>query len=219
MTIPTVYMRSSARIPTARGQFLLRLYESDQDGKQHLAMLMGDLSDEDSILLRVHSECFTGDVMGSTRCDCGVQFERSLAKIANVGRGVLLYLRQEGRGIGLLDKLRAYNLQDEGYDTVDANLLLGHAPDARDYSTAAAILRDLEIKSVKLLTNNPDKIQQLQKAGITITDRVPLEAPVTEENASYLRAKSLRLNHLLSLSADGDEPTSSSNSASNGREA
>ena len=219
MTIPTVHMRSSARIPTSSGQYRLRLYESEEDGKQHLAMIMGDLSEEDSILLRVHSECFTGDVMGSTRCDCGVQLERSMAKIASVGRGVLLYLRQEGRGIGLLDKLRAYNLQDEGYDTVDANLLLGHAPDARDYGTAAAILQDLEVKSVRLLTNNPDKINQLQQAGITITDRVPLEAPVTEENASYLRAKSLRLNHLLTLSADHDETSSSSNSATNGREA
>lgn len=142
--------------------------------------------------------------MGSTRCDCGVQLRRSLTEIAEEGRGLLLYLRQEGRGIGLLDKLRAYNLQDEGYDTVDANLMLGHAPDARDYSTAAEILQDLDVQSVRLLTNNPDKIDQLQQAGIQVAARVPLEAPVTEENASYLWAKSVRLNHLLDLNPDGD---------------
>ncbi len=204
MTDPAVRIRSSARIPTSRGEFRLCLYESDSDDKQHLAMLMGDLTAEDPVLVRIHSECFTGDVMGSTRCDCGVQLKRSLAEIAEEGRGVVLYMRQEGRGIGLLDKLRAYNLQDEGYDTVDANLMLGHAPDARDYSTAAAILRDLHVFSVRLLTNNPDKIDQLNQAGIHVAARVPLEAPVTDENASYLRAKSVRLNHLLDLTPDGD---------------
>lgn len=216
MTEPSVRIRSSARIPTNRGEFRLCLYESGGDDKQHLAMLLGDLTTDTPILVRIHSECFTGDVLGSTRCDCGVQLQRSLTEIAEEGRGVLLYLRQEGRGIGLLDKLRAYNLQDQGYDTVDANLMLGHAPDARDYSTAAAILRDLDVQAVRLLTNNPDKIDQLGQAGIHVAARVPLEAPVTEENASYLWTKSVRLNHLLDLTRDGDGQANSRR-PSNGR--
>lgn len=219
MTLTNVHQRSCARIPTARGEYKLCLYESEEDEKQHLAMVMGELNPDEPMLVRVHSECFTGDVMGSTRCDCGIQLELALACIAEEGRGVLLYLRQEGRGIGLLDKLRAYNLQDEGYDTVDANLMLGHAPDARDYGTAAAILSDLGLVSVRLLTNNPDKIHQLEQAGLRVTDRVPLEVPVTDENASYLRAKADRLNHFLSFGADSDEPGPPEIPASNGRPA
>jgi GTP cyclohydrolase II len=145
----------------------------------------------------VHSECFTGDVLGSKRCDCGEQLEFAMCKVAEAEHGVIVYLRQEGRGIGLLDKLRAYNLQDEGYDTVDANLLLGHTPDEREYSMAAAILEELQIHSIKLLTNNPHKIEDLETKGIHVTGRIPVEVTVNQENALYLETKRQRMNHKL----------------------
>jgi 3,4-dihydroxy 2-butanone 4-phosphate synthase/GTP cyclohydrolase II len=192
-----------ARIPTAQGEYRLHLYVDDRDDKEHLALVLGDVQDKPAVLVRVHSECFTGDVLGSMRCDCGEQLHRSLQLIAEAGEGVLIYLRQEGRGIGLLDKLRAYNLQDEGYDTVEANLALGHQADERDYTVAARILEELGVRSVQLLTNNPSKIEHLRQLGIPVVRRVPLEATITSENAEYLFTKALRMNHLLNLEPPG----------------
>jgi len=149
--------------------------------------------------VRIHSECFTGDVLGSRRCDCGPQLARARQIIAEEGNGVIIYMRQEGRGIGLLDKLRAYNLQDEGYDTVEANVMLGHQPDERDYTITALILQDLRIGRIRLLTNNPAKIDALTELGITVVKRIPLETPVTADNANYLRTKANRMDHLLSI--------------------
>ncbi len=195
-----------ARIPTAEGEFQLCYYISNQDDKNHLALIKGSVEGAEDVLVRVHSECFTGDVLGSRRCDCGEQLQLAMHLIAEAGQGVLIYLRQEGRGIGLLDKLRAYNLQDEGYDTVDANLILGHQADERDYTVAARILEDLDVRSVRLLTNNPAKIEALRRLGIMVKARVPLETNAHAENIGYLRTKALRMHHLLNLnqmSADG----------------
>jgi len=169
------------------------------DDKEQLAFILGDIRDKDNVLLRIHSECFTGDVLGSLRCDCGEQLDHSLQIIAHAGRGALLYLRQEGRGIGLLDKLRAYNLQDEGLDTVEANLQLGHDADERDYTVAGLIIRDLGISSVRLITNNPTKISELRELGIAVRQRVAIEVPPRPENVGYLRTKVLRMDHLLRL--------------------
>ena len=190
-----------ARIPTDLGEYQLCLYVNSQDDKEHLAIVMGDVQDQSDVLVRVHSECFTGDVLGSRRCDCGEQLQCSMEMIAAAGAGVLIYLRQEGRGIGLLDKLRAYNLQDQGYDTVDANLALGHQADERDYTVAAHILEDLGVRSVRLLTNNPGKILSLKELGVPVVERVPLQTPVNADNAQYLFTKALRMNHLLDLEA------------------
>lgn len=193
----TVQQMTCTRLPTEAGTFQLCLYHNSLDDKEHLALVMGQVQDQEDVLVRLHSECFTGDVLGSLRCDCGPQLNRALELIANEGMGVVLYLRQEGRGIGLLEKLRAYNLQDEGYDTVDANLLLGHQADARDYTVAAHILQDLRLRSVRLLTNNPDKLESLQKLGVRVTQRVPLEIEAQAENAAYLATKVARMRHLL----------------------
>jgi GTP cyclohydrolase II len=189
----------SARIPTEYGEFQLCLYTSNRDAKEHLALVLGEIYQVPDVLVRVHSECFTGDVLGSRRCDCGEQLNHAMRRIAEEGKGVLIYLRQEGRGIGLLDKLRAYNLQDLGYDTVEANLVLGHQADERDYTIAARILEDLGAHSVRLLTNNPLKIERLNELGMPVTERVPLEPTVTPENAGYLLTKAQRMNHMLDL--------------------
>lgn len=198
----TVQQLACARIPTEAGEFQLCLYGNSQDAKEHLALVMGDVSGGEKVLVRVHSECFTGDVLGSLRCDCGEQLALAMQKIAEEGRGAVIYLRQEGRGIGLLNKLRAYNLQDQGYDTVDANLALGHQADEREYGIAARILDDLDIRSVRLLTNNPLKIEQLCAYGIDIVARESLPVTVTPENAAYLHTKAERMNHLLHLSEE-----------------
>lgn len=199
-----------ARIPTAAGECLLCHYENEFDRKEHLAIVFGDVRDGRNVKVRVHSECFTGDVLGSRRCDCGPQLQRAMELIAEAGSGVVVYLRQEGRGIGLEQKLRAYNLQDAGYDTVDANLLLGHQADERDYWAAAGILADLGVHSVNLLTNNPAKIERLRELGIDVAERTPLIAGVTNENRAYLAAKVERMRHILDLpdapSADRFEP-------------
>ena len=189
----------SARIPTDLGEFNLILFNNDRDEKEHLAYIMGDVEGKEHVLVRVHSECFTGDVLGSQRCDCGEQLHMSIEMIAEEKLGVLVYMRQEGRGIGLLEKLRAYNLQDEGYDTVDANLILGHQPDIRGYSVTAAIIKDLGIKSIRLLTNNPTKIDNLKHLGIEMTERVQLKPTLNQNNERYIRTKVDRMNHLLDL--------------------
>jgi 3,4-dihydroxy 2-butanone 4-phosphate synthase/GTP cyclohydrolase II len=189
----------TTRIPTGEAEFQLSLYHNDQDDKEHLALVLGKIYGKTDVLVRVHSECFTGDVLGSRRCDCGEQLQYAMQSIADAGSGIIVYLRQEGRGIGLLDKLRAYNLQDKGYDTVDANLLLGHQADERDYTVAARILEDLGATSIRLLTNNPRKIAHLQELGVTVKARVPVEPTVHADNASYLFTKAQRMNHLLNL--------------------
>ncbi len=194
---------TSARIPTDVGDFRLFHYVG-ADRKEHLALVMGEVFGAQNVLVRVHSECFTGDVLGSLRCDCGEQLHAAMRRIAAEGRGIIIYLRQEGRGIGLAQKLRAYNLQDEGYDTVDANLLLGHQADEREYSAAAAILADLEVRSIRLMTNNPAKLDHLSKLGVSISERVPLQPSVTAENAAYLRTKVQRMQHLLNLPPSGN---------------
>jgi 3,4-dihydroxy 2-butanone 4-phosphate synthase/GTP cyclohydrolase II len=187
----------TARIPTDEGEFELALYTGTRDDKEHLALLYGEVDGATDLLVRVHSECFTGDVLGSRRCDCGEQLHLAMQMIAEAGSGLVIYLRQEGRGIGLLDKLRAYNLQDQGYDTVDANLILGHQADERDYAVAAHILRDLNVRSIRLLTNNPHKIESLRQLGVRVKDRVEVQPTVNEDNAQYLRTKALRMRHLL----------------------
>lgn len=189
----------ATRIPTQDGEFQLHLYHNNHDDKEHLALVMGDVAGKENVLVRVHSECFTGDVLGSHRCDCGEQLQFAITQLAAAGEGVLLYLRQEGRGIGLLEKLRAYNLQDQGYDTVEANLMLGHQADERDYTVAARILEDLRVASLRLITNNPHKISHLTELGVQVTGRVPVDPTVYADNVNYLFTKVSRMNHLLNL--------------------
>lgn len=195
----SVTRTSSARIPTKYGDFHLCYYTNTEDDKAHLALYMGNIEKAENVLTRVHSECFTGDVLGSLRCDCGEQLDNAMQMIAAEGRGVIVYMRQEGRGIGLSKKIEAYNLQDAGHDTVDANILLGHQADEREYSLAALILKDLGVKSIRLLTNNPTKIEALTIEGIAVNERVSVEGTVHPENAHYLMTKAKRMNHLLSI--------------------
>jgi 3,4-dihydroxy 2-butanone 4-phosphate synthase/GTP cyclohydrolase II len=190
---------SSARIPTPEGVFFLRYFHNSLDQKEHLALTLGEIDGDGPVLTRIHSECFTGDVMGSLRCDCGPQLHRAMEMIAEAGRGVILYMRQEGRGIGLEEKLKAYNLQDQGYDTVDANLLLGHGADERDYTAAAHMLQSLGVRSVRLLTNNPGKLESLASLGIQVEERVPIQIPANAENRGYLATKVKRMRHMLRL--------------------
>lgn len=198
-TRPVVTRLASGRIPTAHGDFELVYFSNSVDNKEHLVFVKGDVSAGEDVLVRVHSECFTGDVMGSLRCDCGEQLQRAMAMVAAAGRGVIVYLRQEGRGIGLKAKLEAYNLQDQGYDTVDANLMLGHKADEREYSLAAAMLDELGVRSVRLMTNNPLKIGALQADGVNVRSRVPVEVPVNPDNHAYLLTKVNRMDHMLAL--------------------
>ena len=190
-------------IPTEWGEFQLCLYRNNQDNKEHLALVMGQVENQGQVLTRLHSECFTGDVLGSLRCDCGEQLARALQLIGEAGQGVIVYLRQEGRGIGLLNKLRAYNLQDEGYDTVDANLMLGHDADERDYTPAALILHDLGVRSVRLLTNNPAKVEALRALHLPVAERVPLLPTVQRFNQNYLDTKARRMRHWLDAALTG----------------
>lgn len=185
-----------ARIPTAHGEFAAIGYRSLVDDRQHIALVKGDIGDGESVLTRVHSECLTGDVFGSLRCDCGEQLDNALQMIAEEGRGVVLYIRgHEGRGIGLLHKLAAYRLQDQGYDTVDANVNLGLPVDSRDYGVGSQILYDLGVRSMRLLTNNPVKRAAIEGYGLSIEERIPITAPPNEENRDYLRTKADRLGH------------------------
>ena len=187
----------SAQMPTDYGDFTVVGFRSLVDTKHHVAMVKGEVAGQEDVLVRVHSECLTGDVFHSQRCDCGQQLETALRQIEDEGQGVLLYLAQEGRGIGLLNKLRAYKLQEEGLDTVDANLELGLPADLRDYGIGAQILVDLGLSSIRLLTNNPKKIVGLEGYGLTVTDQIPIQHPPNQHNADYLRTKRERMGHLL----------------------
>lgn len=184
-------------MPTRYGDFKMYGFINKLNGEHHVALVKGDISKVDSVLTRVHSECLTGDALGSRRCDCGEQYDAAMKKIAKEGTGVLVYMRQEGRGIGLINKLKAYKLQDQGFDTVEANIKLGFKADMRSYDVAASILKDLGARKVKLMTNNPRKIEGLDKYGIEITERVPIQMNHNEKNEFYLKTKQRKLNHIL----------------------
>lgn len=190
---------SITNMPTKYGNFKAHCYINKLNGEHHIALVMGDIGDGENVLCRVHSECLTGDVFGSLRCDCGQQLDRAMRMIAEKGSGVLLYMRQEGRGIGLVNKLKAYHLQDNGMDTLDANIALGFKGDLREYYIGAQILRDLGIKSLLLLTNNPDKIYQLEDYGMRIADRIPIEIEATPYDRFYLQTKQKRMGHILNI--------------------
>jgi len=190
-----VTREAEAMLPTEYGEFRIYAYRDQITGEEHAALVMGEVGGEEPVLVRMHSECLTGDALHSLRCDCGFQRDLAMKRIAEEGRGVLVYLRQEGRGIGLVNKIKAYHLQDTGMDTVEANLALGFPPDLRDYGVGAQILYDLGVRKLRLLTNNPRKIRALGGYGLEVTERVPLRSGDNEHNARYLRAKQEKLGH------------------------
>ena len=185
------------KMPTTYGDFDLYLYRSNTDGQHHLALVKGDVSAKKNVLVRVHSECLTGDVFGSSRCDCGPQLHQAMRQVSEAGMGVIVYMRQEGRGIGLASKIQAYKLQERGYDTVEANLKLGFKMDLREYGLGAQILVDLGLKTIRLLTNNPKKVVGLEGYGLEIVEQVPIRVPPNSHNAKYLRTKREKLGHLI----------------------
>ena len=187
----------TAKLPTKYGNFLIHGFQNVKSDEHHVALTMGEVADGKPVLTRVHSECLTGDVLGSAKCDCGDQFDAAMKAIAAEGRGCMVYLRQEGRGIGLINKLKAYALQDQGLDTVEANLALGFPADMRDYTVGAEMLEYLGVRKLRLLTNNPEKIHGLEKFGIDIVERVPIETPHKSASNSYMHTKKEKMGHIL----------------------
>ncbi|MFW5875970.1 MAG: GTP cyclohydrolase II [Myxococcota bacterium] len=213
---PTVNRYSEADVPTEYGTFRLVVYQEDGAPEEHVAIVKGDVSGESGVLVRVHSECFTGEVLHSLKCDCQEQLDLALRRITEAGQGAVLYLRQEGRGIGLGNKIRAYALQEQGYDTVDANRMLGFADDMRRYHIAAAMLGDLGIHSIALMTNNPAKVEALRSDGVKITRRVEHHVEPNEYNRDYLSAKSRRMGHMLEIE-QGEPPLARAVRSAGGR--
>jgi 3,4-dihydroxy 2-butanone 4-phosphate synthase / GTP cyclohydrolase II len=189
---------ATAQLPTEFGDFAIHAYDDLTDRKTHIALVLGDIGDGKGVLVRIHSSCLTGDVFHSARCDCGPQLHAAMERVAAEGRGVILYLNQEGRGIGLANKIRAYALQDQGYDTVEANERLGFGADQREYGLGVEVLRDLGVKSMRMLTNNPRKLAGVENHGMSVSELVPIEIPASESTRRYLRTKKEKLGHLLS---------------------
>jgi len=195
---------ADAILPTEFGKFRIRVFHEQTTNLDHVALTLGDMIGPDPVLVRIHSECLTGDAFGSLRCDCGPQLKSAMEMIHQAGWGCVVYLRQEGRGIGLREKIKAYHLQDEGVDTLDANIMLGHPADGRDYRIAAEILKAINITEVSLLTNNPDKVEQMNNLGIEVVDQLPLVVGVGADNVEYLSTKAQRMGHSIDLDSIND---------------